>query len=89
MTDLALSKFFFDLQRPEAAAAFRADPEAVRARYGLAPARLAALDADDAAGLAEHVNPYLLRYYFQVRGMSDAEFIRRLNAPPLTGVENG
>jgi hypothetical protein len=84
MTDYALSKLFFDLQRPAAAAAYRADPAAMLADAGLRPERLAAIRAGDAAALAPHVNPYLLRYFFQVAGMPDAEFIRRLNAPPIT-----
>jgi len=89
MADVALSRLFFDIQRPEAAAAYRADPEGVRARYGLSPKALAALAADDVAAIAPVVNAYLLRYYFQVRGLTDAEFIARLNAPPLTEVLDG
>ena len=38
--------------------------------------------ADDLAALAPHVNAYLLRFYFAIRDMKDAEFIRRLNELP-------
>jgi hypothetical protein len=79
MTDYWLSKLFFDLQSPQAAAEYRAGRAKVLARYPqLKPALRAAAMADDVAALAPHVNPYLLRYYFQVVGMPDKEFIGRL-----------
>ncbi|HVV92192.1 MAG TPA: hypothetical protein VHD15_02125 [Hyphomicrobiales bacterium] len=82
MTDYWLSKLFFDLQRPAAAAAYRDDPEAVLKNYPMNPALHDALAADDLAAIAPHVNAYLLRFYYAIRGVSDAEFIRRLNALP-------
>ena len=78
MTDYWLSKLFFDLQRPEAAAAYRADREAVLERYALKPEVRAAILAEDVAALAPLVNPYLLRYYFSTVRMPDQEFIRQL-----------
>lgn len=78
MTDYWLSKLFFDLQNPEAAAAYRADRAGALARYPLEPAVREAILAEDAAALAPLVNPYLLRYYFSAIRMPDAEFIRRL-----------
>lgn len=80
MTDYWLSKLFYDLQRPEAAAEYRADRERVLERYPLAGDVRAALDEDDVAWLAGRTNPYLLRYYFGAVGMSDAEFLRRIRA---------
>ena len=81
MTDYWLSKMFFDLQHDTAlASAFRADMASVLDRYELKPAvRKAVLD-DDVGTLAPLVNAYLLRFYFQIRGMPEAEFIARLNA---------
>lgn len=78
MTDYWLSKLFFDLQSPAAAAEYRADRAKVLARYPLAPAVLDAVRADDVTFLARRVNPYLLRYYFGAAGMSDEVFRRKL-----------
>jgi hypothetical protein len=81
MTDYWLSKLFFDLQHDEKLAAdFRQDMANVIDRYEIAPAVRKALLADDVAGLAPLVNAYLLRFYFQVRGMPQAEFMARLHA---------
>lgn len=78
MTDYWLSKLFFDLQTPGAAAEYRDDRKKVLVRYRLAPEVLKALDANDVTALASLVNPYLLRFYFQCIGMPDAEFIGKL-----------
>lgn len=83
MTDYWLSKLFYDLQNPAAAAAYRADRAATLDRYPLEPAARAAVLADDVAVLAQRVNPYLLRYYCTAAGMGDAEFLARIRA---TGV---
>lgn len=81
MTDYWLSKLFFDLQSPEAAAEYRAGRDEVLKRYpALKPELRQAALADDVEALAPHVNPYLLRYYFQVVRMPDKEFIGRLRA---------
>ena len=37
---------------------------------------------DDIAKLAPHVNAYLLRFYYAICGVKDAEFIKRLNELP-------
>jgi hypothetical protein len=78
MTDYWLSKLFFDLQNPAAAAEYRAGRDTVLARYPLAPEVVNAIRADDVAFLARRVNPYLLRYFFGTAGMSDAVFRRKL-----------
>ena len=78
MTDYWLSKMFFDLQSPAAAAEFRADPQKVLARYPLAEDVRARVLANDVPFLAKRTNPYLLRYFFFAVGMKDDEFIRRL-----------
>ena len=78
MTDYWLSKLFFDLQSPAAAAQFRADREMVLKRYPLGESVKTAIRNDDVPFLAARTNPYLLRYYFFATGMKDAEFIRRL-----------
>jgi hypothetical protein len=80
VTDYWLSKLFYDLQRPEAAAAYRADRSRVLERYPLDAEVQGALARDDVALLAGRTNPYLLRYYFSAVGMSDAEFVRRIRA---------
>jgi len=78
MTDYWLSKLFFDLQTPAAAAEYRADRGKVLARYPLAEEVKAAVFADDVAFIARRVNPYLLRYYFGAAGMTDETFLRRI-----------
>jgi hypothetical protein len=81
MTDYWLSKLFFDLQHdPSLAAQFRKDMTAVIDRYEIAPELRKALIADDVAAIAPLVNAYLLRFYFQIRGMPEGEFIARLHA---------
>ena len=78
MTDYWLSKMFFDLQSPAAAAEYRADREKVLARYGLTPEVKQAVLANDVSFLSRRTNPYLLRYFFFAAGMKDDEFIRKL-----------
>lgn len=78
MTDYWLSKLFFDLQNPQAAAEYRGDRGKVLARYSLAPEVKAAILTDDVTFLARRVNPYLLRYYFGAAGMTDEDFRRKL-----------
>lgn len=81
MTDYWLSKLFFDLQHdPKLAAEFRASMPAVLDRYEIKPEVRKAVLADDVDTIAPLVNPYLLRFYFQIRGMPEAEFIERLHA---------
>jgi hypothetical protein len=81
MTDYWVSKLFFDLQQdPKLAAEYRADMPAVISRYEIKPELRQALLDDDVGTLAPLVNAYLLRFYFQIRGMPEAEFIARLHA---------
>jgi hypothetical protein len=87
-TDYALSKLFFELQNAANAAAYRADRLAVLARYELRPEVREALLADDVAAIAPLVNPYLLRYYFTISGMPDAEFLEKIRLSG-TAVPNG
>ena len=78
MTDYWLSKMFFDLQSPAAAAEYRADREKVLERYPLGPEVKRAVLENDVSFLARRTNSYLLRYFFFAAGMKDEEFIRRL-----------
>jgi hypothetical protein len=81
MTDYWLSKLFFDLQHdPKLAAEYRVDMDAVIGRSNLKPEVRKALLEDDVAVLSPLVNAYLLRFYFQIRGMPEREFIARLHA---------
>ena len=81
MTDYWLSKLFFDLQHdPQLAAQYRTDMAGVIDRYEIKPEVRRALLADDVGVIAPRVNAYLLRFYFQIRGMQEAEFIARLHA---------
>ncbi|MGE3710303.1 MAG: hypothetical protein AB7G35_11570 [Hyphomicrobiaceae bacterium] len=90
MTDYWLSKLFYDLTKnPELAAEYRASMAAVLDRYPLQPEVRAALMGDDVAVLAPRVNAYLLRFYFQIRGMPEPEFIARLRALQTKEVQHG
>jgi Aromatic-ring-opening dioxygenase LigAB, LigA subunit len=81
MTDYWVSKLFFDLQQdPKLAAEYRADMAAVIGRYEIKPELRKALLEDDIGTIAPLVNAYLLRFYFAIRGMPEAEFIARLHA---------
>jgi hypothetical protein len=81
MTDYWVSNLFFDLQQDgKLAAEFRTDMAAVIARYEIKPEIRKALLEDDVGTIAPLVNAYLLRFYFQIRGMPEAEFIARLHA---------
>jgi Aromatic-ring-opening dioxygenase LigAB, LigA subunit len=87
MRDYELSKLFFDLQTPSAAAEYRAHRDAVLARYPLKPEVRAAIENNDVAALAPLVNAYLLRFYFLVSGMPEEEFLRRIRSTARTGGE--
>jgi hypothetical protein len=91
MRDYWLSKLFFDLQSPPLADEYRADRNAVLARYPLKPAVRAAVEANDVAALSQLVNPYLLRFYFLMAGMPEADFLRRIRATASapTGASRG
>ena len=78
--DYWLNKLFFDIQQPELAAQYKKDREAVMSRYPLSAELRRAVLSDDLATLAPHVNAYLLRFYFQIRGMPESEFMARLHA---------
>ena len=78
MTDYWLSKMFFDLQSPTAAAEFRADREKVLDRYPITVDVRERVLANDVSFLARRTNPYLLRYFFFAVGMKDDEFVRKL-----------
>ena len=81
MTDYWVSKLFFDLQQDaKLAAEYRTDMPGVLARYEIKPGIRKALLEDDVGKIAPLVNAYLLRFYFQIRGMPEAEFIARLHA---------
>lgn len=80
MRDYWASKLFFDLQMPAAAEEYRADRKKVLDRYPLKPEVRRAIEADDVAYLSRLVNPYQLRFYFFVAGMSEEEFLRQIRS---------
>lgn len=81
MRDYWLSKLFFDLQSsPAVAAEYRADRKKVLDRYPLKPEVRAAVERDDVAYCSRLVNPYMLRFYFFVAGMSEEDFVRKVKA---------
>ena len=84
MKDYWVNKLFFDLQQPELGAQYKKDRETVLAHYPLSAEIRRAVLEDDLAVLAPRVNAYLLRFYFAICGMKDAEFIKRLNELPAS-----
>ena len=80
MRDYWASKLFFDLQTPANADEYRADRKKVLDRYPLKPEVRAAIEADDVAYLSRLINPYQLRFYFFVAGMSEEDFLRRIRS---------
>ena len=81
MTDYWVSKLFFDLQHDaKLAAEYRANMPAVLERYESNADIRKALLEDDVGKIAPLVNAYLLRFYFQIRGMPEGKFIARLHA---------
>jgi hypothetical protein len=88
VTDYWLNKLFFDLQQPELAARFKSDREGVLQSYPMRAELRTAVLADDLDVISRHANAYLLRFYFAIRGVKDAEFIARLNALQPNGASN-
>lgn len=80
MTDYWLSKLFFDIQKPDNLARWKADREAVLDTYPLTAEMRQAVLNDDLEAIAPHVNAYLLRFYFSISGMKDEEMLARLHA---------
>jgi hypothetical protein len=79
MRDYWLSKLFFDLQNsPPLGDEYRANRKKILDCYPLKPEVRTAVEGDDLVFLASRVNPYLLRYYFTVAGMSEADFLKKV-----------
>ena len=85
MRDYWLNKLFFDIQQPALAAEYKKDRDAVLARYPMKAELRRAVIEDDIAEIALHTNAYLLRFYYAILGVKDAEFIERLNELTPTG----
>lgn len=79
MRDYWLNKLFFDIQQPALAAEYKKDREAVLARYPMKAELRRALIEDDIGKIVPYTNAYLLRFYYAIMGVKDAEFIERLN----------
>ena len=80
MRDYWLNKLFFDIQQPAVSAEYKKDREAVLARYPMKAELRRAVIEDDIAKIMPHTNAYLLRFYYAIMGVKDAEFIARLDA---------
>ena len=80
MRDYWLNKLFFDIQQPAISAEYKKDRDAVLARYPMKAELRRAVIEDDLAKLMPHTNAYLLRFYYAIMGVKDAEFIARLDA---------
>lgn len=80
MRDYWLNKLFFDIQQPAVAAEYKKNRDAVLARYPMKAELRRAVIEDDLAKIMPHTNAYLLRFYYAIMGVKDAEFIERLDA---------
>ena len=81
MLSYRLSRLFYDLHTDRALAGeYRLNRPSIIARYNLPEPVVDALRRDDVAFLAKLTNGFLLRYYFFVIGMAEADFIARLQA---------
>jgi hypothetical protein len=90
MRDYWLSKLFFDLQSsPTLADEYKADRKKVLDRYPLKPEARKAVETDDVAYCSRQVNPYLLRFYFFVAGMSEQDFLSKVKAAGAEEVTHG
>ena len=79
MLDYWLNKLFFDVHTDRTIAdEYSKTPESVLVRYPLSGHALAAVREDDVAYMSKHTNPFLMRYYFIVRGMPEQDFFARL-----------
>jgi hypothetical protein len=79
MRDYWLNKLFFDIQNPTIATEYKSDRDAVLARYPMKAELRRAVIEDDIGKIMPHTNAYLLRFYYAIMGVKDAEFIERLN----------
>ena len=86
MRDYWLNKLFFDIQQPTVAAEYKKNRDAVLSRYPMNSELRRAVIEDDIAKIAPHVNAYLLRFYYAILGVKDAEFIKRLDELPGSAV---
>jgi len=76
---LLAEQALFDLQSsPPLGDEYRAGRKKILDRYPLKPEVRTAVELDDVAFLASRVNPYLLRFYFVVAGMSEADFLKKV-----------
>jgi len=90
MRDYWLNKLFYDLTTSSLGAAYKADRSAVLDGYALKPeVRKALLDDDLVAISRAGVNPYLLRYYFQLLGYSDETVMEKLHTALVPAAGQG
>lgn len=90
MTDYWLSKMVYDMVHdPVLAASYRADRTKVMDAYQINREVRKALLDDDIAAIQPLLNAYLLRFYFQIRGMPEEEFVSRLHALNRKDISHG
>lgn len=81
MRDYVFSKICFDVQRNKVLAdRLKSDLESVLREYDLKPEVSEAIRQRDLPYLSHLTNPVLLRYFFFFLGMSEGEFVERMQA---------
>jgi protocatechuate 4,5-dioxygenase alpha chain len=76
-----INQLFYDVQKADGLAQFRADPEAFLDRYAFSPeVRAAIAHTDIGAMYRAGANPYLLRFFCVNLGVPEQEYVAALHA---------
>lgn len=90
MRDYWLNKLFYDVTTSGAGAEYKANRSRILDRYPLKPEVRKALLEDDLVFISRAgVNPYLLRFYFQLLGYDDDAVMEKLHAAAAPVAEQG
>jgi protocatechuate 4,5-dioxygenase alpha chain len=83
-----INRLFYEVQKSDGLAAYRADRGAWLDRYDFSPELRAAIERTDIAAMYRAgANPYLLRFYCVNQGVSEGDYLSSLHA--MQGSEIG
>jgi protocatechuate 4,5-dioxygenase alpha chain len=84
-----INKLFYDTQKADGLAAYKADPGRFLDRYPFSAGLRAAVEGTDIGALYRAgANPYLLRFYCVNMGVSEDDYVRALHALRVTSDES-
>jgi len=76
-----INQLFYDVQKVDGLAQFRADRDAYLDRYAFTPEVRAAIEHTDIGGMYRAgANPYLLRFFCVNLGVPEQEYVAALHA---------